>query len=183
MTAGRGLIHSEMPEQSEGEMRGFQLWVNLPATHKMMAPRYQDIEPERVPVCTPVPGARLRVIAGNVLGVEGPVDGIVTKPIFIDIALDAGARLSLPVPATHTAFVYPFEGAELVLGSSSLPLGELGVLDQGDSVELSAPSGTVRMILAAAAPLREPVARWGPFVMNTEAEIRQAIADYRSGRL
>ncbi len=183
MTAGRGLVHSEMPEQNEGEMRGFQLWVNLPAAHKMMAPRYQDIAPEQIPELEPAPGARVRVIAGEAFGTPGPVRDIVTAPLFLDIALAAGAQLQVPLPAQHTAFVYTFEGAGVRIVDSTLDNGELGVLGAGDMVELAAGADDARLILVAAQPLREPVARWGPFVMNTPQEIQQALADYRDGRL
>ncbi len=183
MTAGAGLIHSEMPEQSDGEMRGFQLWVNLPATHKMIAPRYQDIAPEQIPVLTPLPGASVRVIAGDAFGTQGPVQGIVTQPLFVDITLAAGAALTLPLEAAHSAFAYVFEGAGVHFGDTWLPVQELGVLGAGAQVKLRSADAPSRLILVAAAPLHEPVARYGPFVMNTRAQIEQAIADFRNGRM
>ncbi|MHB1589187.1 MAG: pirin family protein, partial [Metallibacterium scheffleri] len=183
MTAGAGLIHSEMPEQSDGEMRGFQLWVNLPATHKMIAPRYQDIAPEQIPVLTPLPGASVRVIAGDAFGTQGPVQGIVTQPLFVDITLAAGAALTLPLEAEHSAFAYVFEGAGVHFGDTWLPVQELGVLGAGAQVKLRSADAPSRLILVAAAPLHEPVARYGPFVMNTRAQIEQAIADFRNGRM
>ncbi len=183
MTAGRGLVHSEMPEQTEGEMRGFQLWVNLPAAHKMMPPRYQDIAPTQIPEVEPAPGTRVRVVAGEAFGAQGPVQGILTAPLFVDIALAQDARLALALPAAHAAFAYVFEGDGLALGDGLLARGELGVLGAGDTVALAAPQGAARLILAAAAPLHEPVARWGPFVMNTPQQIEQALSDYRAGRL
>ena len=183
MTAGAGLIHSEMPEQSDGEMRGFQLWVNLPATHKMIAPRYQDIAPEQIPVLTPAAGASVRLIAGEVFGARGPVQGILTQPLFVDIALAASATLTLTLPAAHTAFVHAFEGAGVQVGDTWLAAQELGVLGAGEQIELRAADAPTRLILVAAAPLHEPVARYGPFVMNTRAQIEQAVADFRNGRM
>ena len=183
MTAGAGLIHSEMPEQSDGEMRGFQLWVNLPATHKMIAPRYQDIAPEQIPVLTPATGASVRLIAGEVFGARGPVQGILTQPLFVDIALAASATLTLTLPAAHTAFVHAFEGAGVQVGDTWLAAQELGVLGAGEQIELRAADAPTRLILVAAAPLHEPVARYGPFVMNTRAQIEQAVADFRNGRM
>ena len=183
MTAGAGLIHSEMPEQSDGEMRGFQLWVNLPATHKMIAPRYQDIAPEQIPVLTPAAGASVRLIAGEVFGARGPVQGILTQPLFVDIALAASATLTLTLPAAHTAFVHAFEGAGMQVGDTWLAAQELGVLGAGEQIELRAADAPTRLILVAAAPLHEPVARYGPFVMNTRAQIEQAVADFRNGRM
>ncbi len=183
MTAGAGLIHSEMPEQSDGEMRGFQLWVNLPATHKMIAPRYQDIAPEQIPVLTPAAGASVRLIAGEVFGARGPVQGILTQPLFVDIALAASATLTLTLPAAHTAFVHAFEGAGVQVGDTWLAAQELGVLGAGEQIELRAADAPTRLILVAAAPLHEPVARYGPFVMNTRAQIEQAVTDFRNGRM
>lgn len=183
MTAGAGLIHSEMPEQSDGEMRGFQLWVNLPATHKMIAPRYQDIAPEQIPVLTPATGASVRLIAGEVFGARGPVRGILTQPLFVDIALAASATLTLTLPAAHTAFVHAFEGAGVQVGDTWLAAQELGVLGAGEQIELRAADAPTRLILVAAAPLHEPVARYGPFVMNTRAQIEQAVTDFRNGRM
>ncbi|EQD31638.1 Pirin domain protein, partial [mine drainage metagenome] len=156
MTAGAGLIHSEMPEQSDGEMRGFQLWVNLPATHKMIAPRYQDIVPEQIPVLTPAAGASVRLIAGEAFGARGPVQGILTQPLFVDIALAASATLTLTLPATHTAFVHAFEGADVRVGDTWLAAQELGVLGAGEQIELRAADAPTRLILVAAAPLHEP---------------------------
>jgi redox-sensitive bicupin YhaK (pirin superfamily) len=186
MTAGRGLVHSEMPLQDSGLMWGFQLWVNLPARDKMTAPRYQDIEPEAIPeVERDGGGARIRVIAGRLgdLGVAGPVSGIVTDPLYLDVALAPGARLVQPVPDGHNGFVYVFEG-EARVGGTAVPRGGLAVLSPGDAVSLEAAAGGkgARLLLVAARPLREPVARYGPFVMNTEAEIHQAFADFRAGK-
>ncbi len=180
MTAGRGIVHSEMPEQQDGLMWGFQLWVNLPAKHKMMPPRYQDIEPSRIPEITVAGGARIRVLAGAVNGTRGPVADIVTDPLLLDVAV-TGAPAILPVPAAHNVFAYVFDGNALVgEPARKVERGCIAVLGAGDAVKLA--GGPGRVLLAAGKPLKEPVARYGPFVMNTDAEIRQAIADYQSGR-
>ena len=185
MTAGRGIVHSEMPEQENGLMWGFQLWVNLPAKDKMMAPRYQDIAPEAVPEVTPAPGVRVRVIAGSFGGATGPVQAVATEPVYLDVALAPGARLDVPLPADHTAFVYAFEGAAKVgsgTAAERVGRGELAVLGAGERVELAADAGAARLLVVAGKPLNEPIVRYGPFVMNTEAQIRQAFADFEAGR-
>jgi quercetin 2,3-dioxygenase len=182
MTAGRGIVHSEMPEQENGLMWGFQLWVNLPAKDKMTAPRYQEIPPEQVPVVE-LGDATVKVIAGTVGGVAGPINGIATDPMLIDITLPAGARFVLPLPPGHHVFAYPFEGA-VAIGEPgrAVARGEIAVLGDGESVALRA-TEPARVLLAAGRPLNEPVARYGPFVMNNERELRQALADYQGGRL
>jgi redox-sensitive bicupin YhaK (pirin superfamily) len=182
MTAGRGIVHSEMPEQEQGLMRGFQLWVNLPSTDKMTAPRYQDIPANQVPEVTAPGGARLRILAGSHSGVAGPVNGVATQPIYFDIHLEAGQVLNADLPKQHTAFVYVYEGAADV-GGLTLRRGQLGVLGQGESVGIEGREAGSSVLLVAGRPLHEPIARYGPFVMNTEAEIQQAFADFRSGRL
>ncbi|MGE0452717.1 MAG: pirin family protein [Vicinamibacteria bacterium] len=182
MTAGRGIVHSEMPRQQDGLMWGFQLWVNLPAASKMMEPRYQDIAPERIPELARA-GARVRVLAGEAGGVAGPVEGIVTQPLDLDVRLDPGASFEQAVPRGHTAFAFVFEG-EAALGepATRLARGQLGVLGEGDLVRAAAGAAGARFLLIAARPLREPIARYGPFVMNTEAELRQAFDDFRAGK-
>ena len=185
MTAGRGIVHSEMPEQEHGLMRGFQLWVNLAARDKMIAPRYQDIAPSRIPTAEPAPGVKVRVVAGDMFGVRGPVDGIAIAPVYLDVALEPGAKLSVPLPENHSAFAYVFEGDAVQVGAdNTLGLRELGVLSQGDAVELGLAEGTkpARVLLVAGRPLNEPVARYGPFVMNTPDQIVQAMQDYQAGR-
>jgi redox-sensitive bicupin YhaK (pirin superfamily) len=185
MTAGRGILHSEMPKQREGVMWGFQLWVNLPAKDKLCEPRYQDIAPERIP-SVEEQGTRVRVIAGRFGEAEGPVRGVVTQPLYLDVALPAGAQLTLPVAEDHSGFLYVFEGTLSVAASAehwALERGMLGVLaDGGDSLELRAGAAGARSLLVAARPLREPVARLGPFVMNTRSELRQAVDDFQAGR-
>ncbi len=184
MTAGRGLVHSEMPEQDGGLMWGFQLWVNLPARDKMTAPRYQDIAPENIPEIALPQGGKVRVIAGNLGDVRGPVQGIVTAPLYLDIELAPNARFQTPVPQGHHAFVYPFVGDAMVKAERDVKLarGQLGVLGEGDALTIEAGENGTRALLVAAKPLNEPVARYGPFVMNTMDEIRQAFADFRNGK-
>ena len=183
MTAGRGIVHSEMPEQENGLMWGFQLWVNLPASDKMTAPRYQDIDPEAIPVVTRADGTSIKVIAGTVDGTEGAVSAIVTQPTYLDVTLPAGKAFTYAVPDGHTAFVYVYEGsAQVGADGQELKVGELGVLGAGDEVALRAGDADTRLLLVAAQPLNEPIARRGPFVMNTALEISQAIADFQAGR-
>ncbi len=183
MTAGRGIVHSEMPEQENGLMWGFQLWVNLPAKDKMIAPRYQDIAPERIPETTLEGGAKARVLAGSFAGATGPVEGIVTEPLLLDLAVPEGMRVVVPLPSGHHAFAYCFEG-RVAIGepATEVPRGSAAVLGAGDVALVSGGSGGGRVLLAAAKPLAEPVARYGPFVMNTPDEIRQAISDFQAGR-
>jgi redox-sensitive bicupin YhaK (pirin superfamily) len=182
MTAGRGILHSEMPQQEEGLMWGFQLWVNLPAADKMIEPRYQDIAPDLIPQVEAAAGVNVRVIAGELAGARGPVDGIPTAPVYLDISLDAGAQVSVPLPEGHSAFVYVFDGKEAKVAGEILSRSELAVLSKGDQVVLSATDAPARVLLVAAKPLNEPVARYGPFVMNTQQQIHEAVADFRAGK-
>ena len=182
MTAGRGILHSEMPEQEDGLMWGFQLWVNLPAKDKMTAPRYQDIAPERVPVAHPAEGVEVRVLAGEVAGAVGPVEGIPTAPIYLDVSLQPGAQFTLPLPTGHHGFACVFDGESALVGGELLWRSELGVLSEGDQLQLSAGEHPARLIVVAGKPLQEPVARYGPFVMNTPEQIHEAIADFRAGK-
>ena len=183
MTAGRGIIHSEMPEQEEGLMQGFQLWVNLPAKDKMTKPRYQDIDPENVPVVERADGTKVKVLVGSFDGVRGPVTDVATDPLYLDITLPAGVKASVPVAAEHNAFGYVFEGTAKIGAEAQLvERGQLAVLSLGDGVTVEGGPKGGRLILVAGRPLREPVAKYGPFVMNTPAEIHQAIADYQAGK-
>jgi quercetin 2,3-dioxygenase len=185
MTAGRGIIHSEMPEQEEGLMQGFQLWVNLPAKDKMTKPRYQDIDPEAIPVVERADGTRVKVLVGSFDGVSGPVTDVATDPIYLDITLPAGKSANVPVPAEHNAFAYVFEGSAKIGSGAEAKMverGQLAVLGLGDAVTVEGGPDGGRLILVAGRPLREPVAKYGPFVMNTPDEIRQAIADYQAGK-
>ncbi|HLB80327.1 MAG TPA: pirin family protein, partial [Dongiaceae bacterium] len=152
MTAGRGIVHSEMPEQDEGLLRGFQLWVNLPARDKMTAPRYQDIAPEAIPTVDIGAGARARVIAGRVGAVEGPVRAVATAPLYLDIALASGASCAPKLPVNHTAFAYVYEGAARIGsgdGAAAVQRGELAVLGRGDRVDIAATGGPARLLLVA----------------------------------
>lgn len=185
MTAGRGIVHSEMPEQENGLMAGFQLWVNLPAKDKMTAPRYQDIAPERVPVVDAGDGLRVRVLAGRFGDTVGPVEGIAVAPLYLDVELAPHAHGLAHVPDGHAAFAYVFEGdAAFGAGDASraITCGELAVFERsGDAIEFAAREHGARFILVAGKPLGESVARHGPFVMNTPEQIVEAIRDYQAG--
>ena len=184
MTAGRGIIHSEMPQQEEGLMWGFQLWINLPADQKMNEPRYQDIPPGRVPEVVH-DNARIRILAGEVEGQRGPIEGIVTDPTYLDVSLEPKSRFTHPLPAEHTAFAYVFDGSGYI--AQSEPTGTLHtrshlvVLGDGNGVEAVTGDASMRFILVAAKPIGEPIARYGPFVMNTEEELKQAFREMRDG--
>jgi hypothetical protein len=189
MTAGRGVIHSEMPQQADGRMRGFQLWINLPAAEKMKAADYRDIPAEEIPVRA-FSGGQLRVIAGHLTfegqalagPVNGPEDERSTDPLYLDLALEPGAAVEIPVPSGHAAFVYLYEG-EASVGGRELSTRSAGILSDGDSVRLEAGETGARALLLAGRPIGEPVAQYGPFVMNTREELEQAVEDYRRGRL
>lgn len=185
MTAGRGLVHSEMPEQESGRMRGFQLWVNLPAREKMTDPKYQEFAPERIPVVQPSAGVQVKVIAGQVGDTTGPIAQPATDPVYLDIELAAGVAWEYVLPEGHNAFAYVFEGAVTVgQGDDARPLDrqELAVLGGGEVLQLQAGVEGARLILVAGRPLREPVMRHGPFVMNTRQELMQAFVDFQEGR-
>ena len=190
MTAGRGLVHSEMPEQEQGRMRGFQLWVNLPAKDKMTAPRYQEFAPDRIPLARPAEGVEVRVVAGEVESgdgrrVRGPIDQPATSPLYLDITLAPDAAWEHALPEGHNAFAYAFEGdAVLGLGDDARELAsqELGILGGGDMLRIESGAAGARLLLVAGRPLREPVVRHGPFVMNTKQEIMQAFVDFQEGR-
>jgi len=177
MTAGRGIVHSEMPEQKEGKMQGFQLWVNLPSANKMCPPpRYQNIKPEDIPVVTTNNGTIVRVITGTASGVNGPVTGISIDPLYIDVSLTSSGTHTQAITPGHTAFVYAFEGAIEIAGTQ-IKLNQLALLSDGDEVVLTS-KNTGRAIVVSGAPIGEPIARYGPFVMNTNDEIKQAINDF-----
>ena len=182
MTAGRGILHSEMPQQENGLMWGFQLWVNLPAKDKMIAPRYQDISPKRIPLVRPAEGVEVRVIAGELGGKSGPVEGIATAPIYLDISLQPGATLALDLPVGHHGFAYVFEGESALVGGEQLQRSELGVLSGGGTLQLAGGDKPSRLLVVAGKPLKESVTRYGPFVMNTPEQIHEAIADFRAGK-
>jgi redox-sensitive bicupin YhaK (pirin superfamily) len=184
MTAGRGIVHSEMPEQREGRMRGFQLWMNLPARDKMTSPNYQEFGGEKIPLVQK-PGLGVKVIAGEYEGAAGPVRQPATDPIYLDIRLDAGVDFTIPVPRGHSAFIYVYEGSVSVGAAreaATIDAQTLAVLGDGSTAQLSGRAPVSRAILVAGRPLREPVARYGPFVMNTREELQQAFTDYQAGR-
>ncbi|WP_371763513.1 pirin family protein [Massilia sp.] len=183
MTAGRGVIHSEMPEQNEGLMEGFQLWLNLAAKDKMSAPWYRDIPAAAVPRFTLDSGATVQVIAGSSHGVAGAVQREVTEPLYLDIELPAGATFEQALPAGHNAFLYVFRG-EVVVEGKAVPQARMAILDNAkaaDGVRIKA-SQPSRLLLIAGRPLNEPIAQYGPFVMNTQAEVFQAVEDFRNGK-
>ncbi|MGH8140968.1 MAG: pirin family protein [Steroidobacteraceae bacterium] len=203
MTAAHGIVHSEMPQQTEGRMRGFQLWINLPAKEKMLPASYRDIPAREIHALELASGARVKVIAGTAAldgqQLSGPVNGpgkpLSTDPLYLDIALPARASLRVPITAGHNAVIYVYEGELRVGGTGSagsegsaqstatIPARAAGVLSDGDGVELLAGSEPTRALLLAGRPLGEPVVQYGPFVMNTRAEIEQAIEDFQRGKL
>ena len=186
MTAGRGIIHSEMPQQEEGVMRGFQLWLNLPAAEKMTEAGYRDIQPEEIPEIV-FEGGKVKLIAGN-MEIEGQLhEGSLadrsTQPIYADIHLESGASVTLPVPEGHNAMLYLYEGTASLV-DNALQRSAANILgDNGDRIALTAGESGARLLLIAGKPLGEPVVQYGPFVMNTQEEIEQTLRDYRDGRL
>lgn len=184
MTAGRGVIHSEIPQQEDGVMEGFQLWLNLPARDKMCTPWYRDFAAEELPCTTTPDGVKVTVIAGESHGVTGAVTRDATSPLYLDLHFAADASFAQPLPADRNAFVYVYRG-ELSIQGESVPAQRMAILandPQADGVELRGAKGT-RALLIAGRPLNEPIAQYGPFVMNTEQEIYQALSDMRAGRL
>jgi len=187
MTAGRGVIHSEMPQQDSGSMHGFQLWLNLPASEKMKDPAYRNLPAEEIPEAILDDGIQVKVVAGDFAQggahLAGPAQGIATDPLYLDLSLPADARLELPIQSGHRALVYLIEG-EILLDDRNLVRRQMAVFDMdGECIALSAGPGGARALVLAARPLGEPIVHHGPFVMNTRDQIRQAIRDYESGRL
>jgi len=187
MTAGRGVIHEEMPEQEEGLMSGFQLWINLPAAEKMKPAAYQNIEPEEVAEFDVAEGVHVRLVAGQLIDIAGnsqvgPVSGISRQPLFAEIQMQPNTHYTLAVPAELSGFLYLFEGGAR-LPNDPLNLAEAAELDGGDQVDLQAGMGGARLLIVAAKAIGEPIAQYGPFVMNTQDEIEQAISDYQANRL
>jgi len=180
MTAGRGLVHSEMPEQNEGLMKGFQIWVNLPADKKMIQPRYQDIQPDIIPIARIEGRAEVKVIAGELFDLVGPISDIVTKPLFIDVILKPNQELNLPVAEGKTAFLYIYEG-KIHLDGEDIETDRLVILEDGDEINVRSCTQESRFILLAADPICEPIVRYGPFVMNSREEIYQAFEDFKNG--
>lgn len=181
MKAASGVIHSEMPRQTQGLMRGFQLWINLPAAEKMSDPAYQEFAPEAIPEVLG-DGTRVRVLAGQYAGQRGVIVDPHTELLYLDIRLQANQTFTAPLLASHRAFIYAYEG-KIELDAASLAQHSLTVLGQGESVQLQAGADGASLILVAARPLGEPIVQYGPFVMNTRDEIEQAMRDYRDGRL
>lgn len=185
MTAGRGLVHSELPEQEDGLMSGFQLWVNLAGRDKMTTPGYSDIPSAGIPEVSPQEGVQVRVLAGEAFGTKGAIERPTTAPLYLDLHLQADKQLALPIPATHNAFLYVYEG-ELLIGQDQrvAAAGRMAILSNtagAEGVEIKA-SQDSRFLLISGEPLNEPIAQWGPFVMNTREEVEQAIDDFRAGR-
>ncbi len=189
MTAAHGIIHSEMPEQEDGLLQGFQLWINLPASEKMKPPHYQDIAAADIPKVDLTAGGYIKVIAGDYVGADGTVTtgavaGVSTQPVYFDIVLSPGQQLSIPVALAHTAVIYVYEGRVTAdTDNGVLIAGQLGQLVAGDGIVLSTGDTSAKLLLLAAQPIGEPVVQAGPFVMNTTAEIEQAFRDYRDGVL
>jgi quercetin 2,3-dioxygenase len=184
MTAGRGVIHSEMPEQSEGLMEGFQLWLNLPAKDKMQQPWYKDFQAGEIPVVKTENGATVRVIAGESQGVAGAVQREVTEPLYIDVEVPAGEAFSQAIREGHNAFIYTYRG-EVTVDGKAVPAQSMAILANNagaDGVTIKAGPDS-RFILLSGKPLNEPIVQYGPFVMNSQAEIFQAVEDFRAGRL
>nr|WP_297525375.1 pirin family protein [uncultured Roseateles sp.] len=184
MTAGRGVIHSELPEQQEGRMEGFQLWLNLPGRDKMRDPWYRDIASAEIPELT-LPGATVRVIAGESHGVTGAMQRDATLPIYLDVHLEPGASFEQAIPATHNAFLYVYRGALRFETGCLVPSGRMAILANtagADGARLTASDEGARAILIAGQPLGEPIAQYGPFVMNTEGELLQAVRDFQAGK-
>lgn len=193
MTTGRGIIHSEMPQQEAGLMRGFQLWLNLPAAEKMKAAAYKDIPSSDIPVAEMSNGGSIKVIANTAVidgkVIAGPIQGLTTDPIYWDLQLPLNTEFNHAIPETHNTFIYVYEG-EVAVGETSngeaprkVKAGNAGLLGSGDKIRVTALAEDSRFILLAGKPLNEPIAQYGPFVMNTPEEIEQAIKDYRSGAL
>jgi hypothetical protein len=186
MTAGRGIMHEEMPQVRPEGIAGFQLWVNLPAKLKMTKPRYQDIRSAEIPEIKKEGGARIRVITGTVDGASGPVTGIAANPIYLDVSVPAHASFTQPIQQGHTAFAYVFEGEAKFAGDEKedgmlVSHPRLVVLGDGDYMKVVTDATPVRFLLVSGKPLREPIARYGPFVMNTQEEIEQTLQELREG--
>lgn len=182
MTAGRGIVHSEMPEQEDGLMWGFQLWINLPAAEKMTTPRYQDVPPDEIPTVNTDSGASVRVLAGSFDGITGAAQSGATDPLYLDVTLTGQDAVSIPVSPDYAALVYVFEGTIDIDGAEPVRRGQLAILSDGSLITLTAGDAGGRALVLAGRPLNEPIAKYGPFVMNTQAELHQAVADFQAGR-
>lgn len=180
MTAGGGIMHEEMPQPVPGGMTGFQLWVNLPAKDKMMKPRYQDVLTNDIPTVKRSNGVEIKVIAGEIDGVSGPVKEIIAEPVYLDIKMSPKTIFEYNLPEDHAVIAYVFTGA-CVFGEEYINSPKLVVLGEGDTISVSTGEKSGRFLLMAGKPINEPIARYGPFVMNTQAEIQQALQDLRNG--
>ena len=184
MTAGKGVIHSEIPQQEEGVMEGFQLWLNLHSTEKMNAPWYRDFQNDQLPKLHTPSGVAVTVIAGASHGVQGAVTREITQPLYLDVHMPQGARFEQTLPADHNAFLYVYRG-EVTIGGQTVPVQRMAILankTQADGVVIEA-SADAKLILISGKPLKEPIVQYGPFVMNSKDEIYQALSDFRDGRL
>ncbi len=189
MTAGRGIVHSEMPQQTQGRLHGFQLWINLPAREKMKPASYRDILPAEIPLVPMAKGGQVKVIAGTLIldkkPTPGPILGLTTDPLYLDIQLPAGGNFSHPIDNDYNAFIYPYAG-EIAIGPGNerrrVQAHNVGLLSPGDLIDVGA-EGDARFLLLAGRPLKEPIVQHGPFVMNTREEIEQALRDFESGEL
>ena len=181
MTSGRGIMHEEMPQPHEDEMVGFQLWVNLPAKLKMTSPRYQNITSDQIPEIRHEDGVKIRVIAGEVDGVHGPVKEIVAEPTYLDISIPPNGAFSHAIARDHAAFAYIFKGQGIFEAGEPVPYPRLVVFGDGDQVSVRAADPGARFLLVSGKPLNEPIARWGPFVMNTQEEIEQTLEEIKNG--
>jgi hypothetical protein len=188
MTAAHGIIHSEMPEQENGLLHGFQLWINLPAKDKMKPPHYQDFAAAEIPHVPLADGGYIKIIAGDYVAetqkISGPVTGVSTQPLFFNVLLSPRQQLDIPIDVQHTVLVYVYKG-ELAIGAADkiLKAGQLGQLQNGDNIQLATQVQSASFLVLAALPLKEPVVQSGPFVMNSNEEIEQAFRDYRNGVL
>jgi|TARA_B110000261_G_scaffold23462_1_gene25077 redox-sensitive bicupin YhaK (pirin superfamily) len=187
MTAGKGIIHSEMPEQENGLLEGFQLWINLPKSHKMTSPQYQEYDNDSIPT-EDRNNASIKVISGKTShGTQGPVEQPLTAPLYFDIQLEANTTLTETLPHEHNAFVYVIKGEVTLLDEKneivSIKRDQLAILTKGESLTLTANDQSTQFLLIAGKPLNEPIARGGPFIMNTQDEIQQAFSDYQNGQL
>ena len=184
MSAARGIVHSEMPQQSEGRMRGFQLWLNLPAKEKMKPAAYRDIAAKEIPVVSLSNGVSVKIISGKFQNTLGPIHGTSTDPYYLDVILPPKASVDLPLPAGHNAFLYQYEGSSFIgEKKAALQNRAAALLTDGDAVRIEAGDAGARVLALAGKPIGEPIVQYGPFVMNTREEIEQAVRDYQSGAL
>jgi redox-sensitive bicupin YhaK (pirin superfamily) len=183
MTAGSGIIHQEMPRETKGDMRGLQLWVNLPASRKMMDPRYRDIRADAIPVVREDNGIVAKIIAGSYHGVSGPMDDLVQTPSYFDVAVPAGENFSCDFPEDHTVFAYVLNGSGTFSPDEDVEFGAEKVIlyNKGGGIQVTAGDSGVRFLLIAGQPIGEPVAWGGPIVMNTEEELKTAFREFREG--